>query len=272
MERVQKESFEWKNSLIEIVCASFMILILFVMISRLFLHHSSSAGTKRDIVAEDPLPPPQKNVQRRKSKQSRKKKRKSSPSSGESPKLDDTACVLDDDIDIEGGGGGHAPAKFVLPLAELENSGNLEDDDVDIEGGAGGHSTANIVVSLAEVESSSNTGDDALEEVDVVVVSAEPQVICSNLYDDVSSSWWMGEHASQGKVDAPDPLACSDAEDAEDTLSFQPYPRWVLLAHHVVSLRIAKGPPGLEDATEGTMLATQLWRPPVVKAISSLST
>jgi len=159
-----------------------------------------------------------------------------------------------------------------------------EDDDMDIEGGGGGHSTANFLVPLAEVESGSNAGDVAQEDVDVVVVSAEPQVFCSNLDDGssdqistspelyVSSSCGMGEHASQGKVDAPEPLACSDAEDAEDTLSFQPYPRWLLLAHHVVSLRIAKGPPGLEDETEGRVIATQLWRPPVVKAISSLCT
>jgi len=165
---------------------------------------------------------------------------------------------------------------------ELDGIARVLDDDMDIESGRGGHSTANFVVPLAEVENGSNTKDVAQEDVDVIVVSAEPQLLCSNLGDGssdqmstspqlyVSSSCRMGEHATQGKVDTPEPLACSDAGDAEDSLSLhQQYPRWLLLAHHVVSLHIARGPPGLEGELEGRVIATQ-WRPPGVKATSSL--
>merc|ERR1712137_712774 len=73
--REQKESLQWVNSIIEVICATFTIMILVGMITRLFLHNSSSFGTERDIAAEISPSLPQKNVPRRKSKRSRKNRR-----------------------------------------------------------------------------------------------------------------------------------------------------------------------------------------------------
>merc|ERR1712007_184599 len=131
-------------------------------------------------------------------------------------------------------------------------------------------------------QNGSSSKDAIQEDVHVVVVSAEPQVHCSNRDNGslghvrtfpesyVSSKCRMGEHAAQGEANTPE-LAYSGAGDAEDSLSFhQPYPRWLLLAHHVVSLRIAKGPPGLEGELEvGRVAGAQIGKPPVVRAISS---
>lgn len=257
-----KRQGSFEESLLEMVCIFFTVLVLFVMITRLLLYQSSRFGCKRGMLAESSPHLPQRHVQRKKGYPTRKKKHKFPPFAHQTHKPPDPMMRgFDDSVDIEVARQAHCIVSDVVPVAETENcpdeKGFAQED-----------------VQAIEVSIECQVLDDDMN-LETPTVSAKFDLVDSPLELPVSSSCVMMECVQCGNVDAPtEPLTfCSELEDDDDEMnsfnSRQSYPRWVLLAHYVVSLRVAKGPPGLEDEPEAARVAAaESSQPLIVKAAS----
>merc|ERR1712137_503382 len=104
---------------------------------------------------------------------------------------------------------------------------------------------------------------------DLELTRSSPSVTINTLSESQVSCLVEREHVESVKPEFP----CLESQDGEDPeCDYNQYSRSLLLGHHVVSLRIAKGPPGLENEPEAVRLATaavQLMQPLVVKAMPS---
>jgi len=134
----------------------------------------------------------------------------------------------------------------------------------------------------AMVKNASMVGSEQ-KDATVVAASIEPRMLSNDLKltpsspsvtDDTLPECEVSclvdrEHVESVKPEIP----CLETWGGEDwECNHNKYPRSLLLGHYMVALRIARGPPGLENQPEVVRLATaaaQLMQPLVVKAMPS---
>jgi len=239
--RMQWEGLESRCTF-EIMCILLIVVIALVrMITKLLVAQNWTLE-KQDISAGNSPQLCQQPTQKRRSSQSRKKKNKHTGVFQDISEPDGTTHATYDE---------YVQDVRQAPLTAMVKNANMVGSE---------QKDAPVVAASIEPRMLSN---------DLKLTPSSPSVTTDTVPEFEVSCLVGGEHVESVKPEIP----CLETWGGEDReCDHNKYSRSLLLGHHVVSLRIAKGPPGLENQPEVVRLATaaaQLMQPLVVKAMAS---